>query len=242
MMHSQLAIGLEKQLIKDIAIAHNPESGLRTLKQTINRLFKEEPLIPFTIQETIHKPLDQYKQKHPHVQAGKLLVKKGETVKPGDYIHYIIIKGDEPLSDRALPSTIVNFDDIDLSYYLNQVMKVTSNIYSANGYKFTNSSTLLDDTTKFNFTNIERNGAKEYQYYLKTIHWLQLRNNAIKQSDNKCQLCSNPNNLEVHHNTYERIWQEKPSDLIVLCENHHELIHKQGGLKWDVEKLLPVYP
>ena len=240
-MHSQLAIGLEKQLIKDVSINHNPESGIRTIRQTINRLFKEEPLIPFTITEKLHKPLYEYKQKHPYVIAGRRLVKKGFDVKPGRYINYIIVKGDAPISNRAFPSNYVAFDEIDLRYYIEQVMKVINIIYSANGYKFTNNTSLLDDTTKLNYKRVQRNGAKEYQCYLKTIHWLQLRNNALFISDNKCQICSGQDELEVHHNTYERLWREKQSDLIVLCSYHHELFHYKGGLEWEGEKSSPQY-
>lgn len=64
-----------------------------------------------------------------------------------------------------------------------------------------------------------------YKQYLKTHHWQAIRKQAIEYAEYKCQLCNNSKNLDVHHNTYENLWNEKLRDLIVLCKKCHNLFH-----------------
>jgi len=74
----------------------------------------------------------------------------------------------------------------------------------------------------------------EYQKYLSSDHWKRTRRYAILNSGNRCQRCGislalwsdiNTSPLEAHHLTYERIWGERPDDLVVLCPICHEHIH-----------------
>ena len=53
---------------------------------------------------------------------------------------------------------------------------------------------------------------------------------------NRCQLCGRSDvPLVVHHNTYERLWNEHPSDLVVLCNECHHEHHKRHRAPRDVE-------
>jgi hypothetical protein len=54
-----------------------------------------------------------------------------------------------------------------------------------------------------------------YAEYLQTPHWRSLRAWALERAGNRCQLCGSAKELEVHHNTYERLGCEWPSDLVV---------------------------
>lgn len=64
-----------------------------------------------------------------------------------------------------------------------------------------------------------------YADYLKTEHWQTTRQKALKRAGYKCQLCSSTENLQTHHNTYERLGGEKPTDLVVLCDDCHKTHH-----------------
>lgn len=64
-----------------------------------------------------------------------------------------------------------------------------------------------------------------YKEYLLTPHWKERRNAALSQAGHKCQLCAAPTDLQVHHNSYERLWSELLSDLVVLCDECHERHH-----------------
>lgn len=71
-----------------------------------------------------------------------------------------------------------------------------------------------------------------YEEYLLTPHWKETRIKALRAAGYKCQLCGEHDvQLEVHHNTYENLWNEKPNDLIVLCDDCHSRHHAKLGLQ-----------
>jgi hypothetical protein len=65
-----------------------------------------------------------------------------------------------------------------------------------------------------------------YRDYLKTPHWRQTRQRALERADRRCQLCNSPDNLQVHHRTYERRGSERDDDLTVLCADCHTKFHE----------------
>jgi 5-methylcytosine-specific restriction endonuclease McrA len=69
-----------------------------------------------------------------------------------------------------------------------------------------------------------------YNEYLNSPHWHLVRAAAIVKADCRCQLCNSPDNLQVHHRTYERRGKEKLSDVTVLCRDCHRKFH---GLSSD---------
>lgn len=68
-------------------------------------------------------------------------------------------------------------------------------------------------------------GHPSYREYLKSDHWARRRAEALLRFGNKCALCGSAEELNVHHNTYERLGREAPTDLVVLCREHHEKFH-----------------
>lgn len=74
----------------------------------------------------------------------------------------------------------------------------------------------------------------EYQQYLQSNHWLQLRAKKLKQSKKRCGICLSPHRLEIHHLTYRNIYDVETADLRVLCHDCHDLYHKlkdEGRIK-----------
>lgn len=65
----------------------------------------------------------------------------------------------------------------------------------------------------------------DYTEYLKTDHWHEFRARAINNAGRRCCLCSECRCLEVHHNNYDCLWEEKFSDVAVLCRGCHEKFH-----------------
>ena len=64
----------------------------------------------------------------------------------------------------------------------------------------------------------------KYPEYLKTTHFLNVKKRALQFWGYKCCLCSNPNNLHIHHNSYS--WfEEKDNDVVVLCKGCHKKFH-----------------
>lgn len=70
------------------------------------------------------------------------------------------------------------------------------------------------------------NRRQEYQAFMQSAKWKEIRGLAILRAGYKCQLCSSKNNLRVHHNTYIRFGGgELPNDLCTLCDPCHKAYH-----------------
>lgn len=66
----------------------------------------------------------------------------------------------------------------------------------------------------------------KYKEYLKTTRWQTLRSFALKRDDNRCRVCSDSKQVEVHHRTYGSInTQAELDDTITLCHKCHDLFH-----------------
>ena len=65
-----------------------------------------------------------------------------------------------------------------------------------------------------------------YTAYLHSKHWKTVRSVSLQNAGYKCQACSTKDTiLDVHHNSYDRLGNEDPSDLIVLCRSCHAKVH-----------------
>lgn len=77
-----------------------------------------------------------------------------------------------------------------------------------------------------------------YAEYLQTEHWQSFRKKILAKRGNRCQVCGRAGYVSIHHNNYERPWNEQESDVIVLCEsdgNHygcHQIFHDNGRLAY----------
>lgn len=70
---------------------------------------------------------------------------------------------------------------------------------------------------------------KWYSEYLFTMEW-ETKRQAVISRDNVCKMCGDKGS-DIHHITYERLFNEVLDDLIFLCRKCHEKIHghKIGG-------------
>lgn len=67
------------------------------------------------------------------------------------------------------------------------------------------------------------NRPPEYDKYMKSARWRNIRKDMLKMAGNICQDCRRPSaTLEVHHLTYDRFGHEAMSDLRVLCKRCHD--------------------
>ena len=71
----------------------------------------------------------------------------------------------------------------------------------------------------------------KYSNYLKSDHWLKTREGALISAGFQCEECGwddeSHYQLNVHHNTYKNLGNEKPEDLTVLCYRCHMEVHDQ---------------
>jgi hypothetical protein len=74
-----------------------------------------------------------------------------------------------------------------------------------------------------------------YSKYLKTPHWKQFRLVRFREQRehlgyNCCQICDDRDrDLMLHHLTYERLGDELPTDVRIVCKECHETkLHRPG--------------
>lgn len=61
-----------------------------------------------------------------------------------------------------------------------------------------------------------------YVAYLRTVHWQQVREDALARAGFRCQKCRRGDRtLDVHHINYDNRGDEAPEDLVVLCRGCH---------------------
>ena len=63
-----------------------------------------------------------------------------------------------------------------------------------------------------------------YHEYLKSDAWQAKRQIILKRAGYKCRQCGD-RATEIHHETYERIYNEHLSDLTALCRKCHQARH-----------------
>ena len=68
----------------------------------------------------------------------------------------------------------------------------------------------------------------DYQAYLRSPEWLELRLKALSRDGNVCQMCGTGINLRVHHVNYEHVGTEQElEDVVTLCEECHSKVHEK---------------
>lgn len=71
---------------------------------------------------------------------------------------------------------------------------------------------------------LRRQGYKNYGDYLRSAHWRRLRAE-YRASDLPQSCICGEWETQLHHITYERVGQERLSDLVPLCPSCHTLVH-----------------
>jgi len=76
----------------------------------------------------------------------------------------------------------------------------------------------------------------QYQEYLQSDHWKNLRRVKLEQAGYKCSKCGSAFTLQVHHLNYRNILDVNEKDLVVLCRYCHE---KEHGIKSNARPISP---
>lgn len=75
--------------------------------------------------------------------------------------------------------------------------------------------------TKSTFKKKKKRFRSKEEYY-KSEEWESVRIFAIHRAGKRCQKCGASGILQVHHLTYDNLYNEKPQDLEVLCKKCHK--------------------
>lgn len=69
---------------------------------------------------------------------------------------------------------------------------------------------------------------QKYLNYIKSDEWYNLKIDLLEVRGCKCEKCGkkkHPTSLHIHHLTYERLYDELPADLMILCALCHAKEH-----------------
>lgn len=69
---------------------------------------------------------------------------------------------------------------------------------------------------------------EKYRAYLLSPAWRDFRGRVMKDRGDACEKCGSEHQLQIHHLTYDRIFNEEPEDVQVLCRKCHK---KEHGIK-----------
>jgi len=108
------------------------------------------------------------------------------------------------------------------------------------------SQTPIESAEVFYFM-VTKHDKKKYYSYLESKEWLTIRVELLYTRGCKCEKCKKdfePHKLQIHHITYDRLYNELPSDLLVVCGRCHMEIHNitpNKDLKKKKKAKLPKY-
>ena len=66
-----------------------------------------------------------------------------------------------------------------------------------------------------------------YNAYLETPEWKRRRRAVLLRDEGMCQGCRIRQATQVHHLTYERVGEEMLFDLVSICDQCHETLHRE---------------
>jgi hypothetical protein len=88
-------------------------------------------------------------------------------------------------------------------------------------------------------------GFKKYSDYLVSAHWQEFRTKIIAKRGYRCEICpASGVKIALHHRTYERLGNESEDDIILVCPDCHDRIHKsermggKGGLEGALKRVM----
>lgn len=70
----------------------------------------------------------------------------------------------------------------------------------------------------------------EYEDYLRSPHWLSMRDTILARSGHRCEYCDSASADEVHHITYARKGNETSTDLLAVCAKCHSYLHGRSEM------------
>jgi DNA polymerase I len=117
----EIAREVQENVLNIILREKDLDKSIKFVNDTIRRLREGEvSLEELVIWETLTKAPEKYKIKAPHVVAAKKLMEAGGRPEAGSKIGYVIVKGEGSISDRAVPYSLADIDDVDAEYYISR--------------------------------------------------------------------------------------------------------------------------
>ena len=121
---AEVAKKVQEHVLEIILKESSPKEAVGYVRTVVKSLREKKiPFYDLIIWKNLTKPPQNYDIKAPHVEAAKMLIKKGWRLTSGDKVGYVILKGKGRLYSRVKPYVLAEYDDVDIDYYItNQVL------------------------------------------------------------------------------------------------------------------------
>ncbi|MEM2104566.1 MAG: DNA polymerase domain-containing protein [Candidatus Bathyarchaeia archaeon] len=126
---------VQEKILEIVLKENSPTKAARFTEQFIHELRqKRVPYRDLIIWKTLTKPVEEYAVKTPHVEAAKILMRKGWKLTMGDKVGYVVVVGAGRLYERVKPYMFANYDEVDIEYYVtNQIAQAAARILQCFG-------------------------------------------------------------------------------------------------------------
>lgn len=81
-----------------------------------------------------------------------------------------------------------------------------------------------------------RGGSDAYLKYIRSPEWRVKAKACLDAAGSLCQQCKERRATQAHHLTYERLFDELPTDLLAVCKPCHEIIHGRAQSRAEIIK------
>jgi ssDNA-binding Zn-finger/Zn-ribbon topoisomerase 1 len=79
----------------------------------------------------------------------------------------------------------------------------------------------------------------DYRDYIKSIWWRKRRHARLQTTGGRCERCGKAVLLvDVHHMNYDRLGEERDTDLEVLCRDCHRIVHNEQSRQQSINAYL----
>jgi len=112
---------VQGKVLEIILREQSPKKAAQFVQQFIYELRQRRvPYRDLIIWKTLTKPVEEYEVKASHVEAAKMLMKKGWKLAVGDKIGYVAVLGTGRFYERVKPYAFASFDEVDIEYYVSK--------------------------------------------------------------------------------------------------------------------------
>ncbi|HXX87616.1 MAG TPA: DNA polymerase domain-containing protein, partial [Candidatus Acidoferrum sp.] len=137
---------VQEKVLEIVLKEQSPAKAAKFAEQFIYELKqKRVDYRDLIIWKTLTKPVEEYEVKAAHVEAARMLKKKGWELSVGDKVGYVVIRGNGRLYDRVKPYMFATYEEVDVEYYVTkQVVPAAARILASFGI---NEQQLLESET-----------------------------------------------------------------------------------------------
>jgi len=132
---AEIAKKSQEKVLEIILKEQSPQKAVKFTQQFIYELRQRRvPFRDLIIWKTLTKPVEEYAVKAPHVEAAKMLAKRGWKLATGDKIGYVVVLGTGRLYERVKPYMFASYDEVDIEYYVsNQIVPAVARVLESFG-------------------------------------------------------------------------------------------------------------